>query len=161
MTDFREGDTLFKDIIRGGFVMKVCRKCGFKGNDSDDFCSKCGNKMDLVDDGYSNVSSTYLRQPEIKVSNFSFIVKLVVGIVALLCFPFYRIAGFACLVYAIAGGIFSLCTCMWYNKLSGFISGFLFFLAACYFNSNILTQLLCVIFMVFEIVAGVKIKKKL
>lgn len=141
--------------------MKICRKCGFKGNDSDDFCSKCGGKMDLVDDNYASVPSSYLKQSEIKVSDFSFIVKLVVGIAALLCFPFYKIAGFACFVYAIAGSIFSLCTCKWYNKLSGFISGFLFFLAACYFNSHILTQLLCVIFMVFEIVAGVKIKKKL
>lgn len=141
--------------------MKICRKCGFKGNDSDDFCSKCGGKMDLVDDNYASVPSSYLKQSEIKVSNFSFIVKLVVGIAALLCFPFYKIAGFACFVYAIAGSIFSLCTCKWYNKLSGFIPAFLFFLAACYFNRHISTQLLCVVFMAFEIAAGIKIKKKL
>ena len=141
--------------------MKVCRKCGFKGKDSDDFCSKCGSKMDLIDDGYANVSSTYFKQTEIKVSKFPFIVKIVVGIIALLCSPFYRLAGFSCLAFAIVGSIFSLCACMWYNKLSGYIPAFLFFLGSCFFNCHIVAQLLCIIFMAFEIAAGVKIKKKL
>lgn len=141
--------------------MKVCKKCSFETNDLYNFCPKCGEKLEDINVDYVNEHSASNSQPEVKVSNFSFIVKLVVGIVALLCVPFYRIAGLECLVFAIIGSIFSLCACAWYNKLSGFIPAILFFFASCFFNGHILTQLLCIVFMALEIVAGVKIKKKL
>ena len=141
--------------------MKVCNKCGFKGNETDNFCPKCAGKMISVDENYANVSQAYLHQPEIKVSKIPFVVKLVVGIVALLAVSFYRLAGLECLVSAIAGALFSLCACMWYNKLSGFIPAFLFFLAVCFCNGHMITQYLCIIFMALEITAGVKIEKKL
>lgn len=141
--------------------MKVCRKCGFKGKDSDDFCSKCGSKMDLIDDGYANVSSTYFKQTEIKVSKFPFIVKIVVGIIALLCSPFYRLAGFSCLAFAIVGSIFLYVLVCGIINYQDIFRAFLFFLGSCFFNGHIVAQLLCIIFMAFEIAAGVKIKKKL
>ncbi len=136
--------------------MKVCSKCGYKGNDSDNFCPKCAGKMEYVDDNYRDVF-----QSKTKVSNYSFVVKLVVGIVALFAFPFYRLSGLECIFFAVVGAVFSLSACAWYNKLSGFIPAFLFFLASCFFNGHIFTQLLCIVFMAFEISAGVKIKKKL
>lgn len=141
--------------------MKVCKKCSFETNDLYNFCPKCGEKLEDINVDYVNEHSASNSQPEVKVSNFSFIVKLVVGIVALLCVPFYRIAGLECLVFAIIGSIFSLCACTWYNKLSGLIPAFFFFLAGCFFNHHISTQSVCIVFCVFEMIAGVKIEKKL
>lgn len=137
--------------------MKVCSKCGFKGNYSDNFCPKCAGIMEYVDDNYRDV----FQSDKVKVSNFHFVVKLVVGIIAILSVSVFKLGGIECILFGMIGAIFSISTCAWYNKLSGFIPAFFFFLASCFFNGKISTQLLCIIFMGLEIAAGMNINKKL
>lgn len=142
--------------------MKVCSNCGFKVQEDNVYCPQCGNKVADINGVYSTVFHQNNKQLTLKNSNstFPFIVKMVVGIIGILSFRFYILARIECFLFGIIASIFSLSTCKWNNKISAFVPAILYFFASCCFNGHILVQLICIIYMILEIIAGCKIKKK-
>lgn len=142
--------------------MKICSKCGFKGNDTDNYCPKCAGKMKIVDDSYTGVFQIQQKKKKVRkdVNKFPFVVKLVVGILAMLFISVFKLGGIWCVVLGALGGICSISMCAWYNKMSGFIPAILFFLASSFTGKHPLAGFMCIVYIALEIAVGIKIKKK-
>lgn len=139
--------------------MKICSKCGYQGGDTDNYCPKCAGVMKNANDMYSGVLKNEEQQKNEIPSKFSFAVKLVVGILALISISFYKLGGISCVIFGILGGIISISMCAWKNKLSGIIPAILFLIAAVSAGKHPLTQLVCIIYAGFEIIASIKMRK--